>query len=184
MVWCFLCALVLLWCSLLSEERSLDHQGLEWGQSVFMGVWRPRVPLILVTWHSNQVSRALTVRNCGGGRISGFLRVSCVAAQSTLDQSGVGCGGISAGVAKDIRTGTLSEPVDSYGVSQPARKGVRELEAKAKSRTASLPILLRGNLVYIPGVFSREEPHWAAIEKNGSEARYSLRETSLLGSEE
>ena len=44
---CFLWALVLRWCSFLSEERSFDHQGLEREQGDFMGVWTPRAPLIL-----------------------------------------------------------------------------------------------------------------------------------------
>ena len=108
-----MCALVLLWCSLLSEERSLDHQGLERGQGVFTGVCRLRTPLILVMWHTNQASRAFAVRNWGGGRMVIALRGSSAAVQSVLDQSGVGRGGNRAAVAKVIRIGTWSDPVDS-----------------------------------------------------------------------
>ena len=144
---CALCALVLLWCSLLSEESSFDHQGLERGQGVFMGVCMLRTPLILVVWHSNQVSRAFAVRNWGGGRMVNALRGPSAAVQSVLDQSGIGRGGNRAAVAKVIRIGTWSDPVDSYGVSHLARNGMREAEAKARSRTDGLPIPLRGNLV-------------------------------------
>ena len=64
------------------------------------------------------------------------------------------------------------------------RKGARELEAKARSRTAGLSTPLRGNLVYTPGVFSKVKPLWSAVVKKGSEAKYSLRVTDLDGSEE
>ena len=75
------------------------------------------------------------------------LRGSSAEVQSVLDQSGVGRGGNNAAVAKVIRIGTWSDPVDSKGVSHLVRNSVREAEAKARSRTDGLPIPLRGNLV-------------------------------------
>ena len=177
-------ALVLLWCSLLSEERSFDHQGLERGVMVFMGVWRPSIPLTLDVSHSNHSSRAAAVRNWGGGSINNALRASMVGTQSVLDQSRAGSGARRAGVAKDTKTGTWSDPVDSSVVSHLVRKGERELEAKARSRTAGLPIPLRGNLVYTPGVFNKAKPLWSAVGKKGSKVKYSLWETALVGSEQ
>ena len=112
-----------------------------------MGVRVLRTPLILVVWHSNQESRALDVRKRGGGGISISLSASMALGHSTLVQSGTGRGGSRAGVAREIRIGTWSEPVDSYGVLHPAMKGVREADEKARSRTDGLPIPDRGNLV-------------------------------------
>ena len=112
-----------------------------------MGVRVLRTPLILVARQSNQESRALDVRNWGGGCMSISFSASMAMGHSTLDQSGTGRGGNRAGVAREIRIGTWSEPVDSYGVLQPAMKGVREADEKARSRTEGLPIPDRGNLV-------------------------------------
>ena len=112
-----------------------------------MGVRVLRTPLILVAWQSNQESRALDVRNRGGGCMSISLSASTALGYSILVQSGTGRGGRRDGVAREIRIGTWSEPVDSYGVLHPAMKGVREAEENARSRTEGLPVPDRGNLV-------------------------------------
>ena len=112
-----------------------------------MGVRVLRMPLTLVAWQSNQESRALDVRNWGGGCMSIDLRVSMALGHSTLVQSGTGRGGNRAGVASESRIGTWSEPVDSHGVLYPAMKGVREADENARSRTEGLPVPDRGNLV-------------------------------------
>ena len=112
-----------------------------------MGVRVLRTPLILVAWQSNQESRALDMRKRGGGCTSISLSASMALGHSTLDQSGTGRGGNRAGVARDIRIGTWSERVDSYGVLHPAMNGVREVDENARSRTEGLPAPDRGNLV-------------------------------------
>ena len=76
-----------------------------------------------------------------------ILSASRALGHSVLVQSGVGRGGRRAGVASEIKIGTWSDPVDSYGVPHPARKGAREEEANARSRTAGLPAPDKGNLV-------------------------------------
>ena len=75
------------------------------------------------------------------------LSASMALGHSTLVQSGTGRGGNRAGVAREIRIGTWSEPEDSYGVPHPATKGVREADENARSRTEGLPVPDRGNLV-------------------------------------
>ena len=112
-----------------------------------MGVRVLRTPLILVAWQSNQESRALDVRNRGEGCMSISLSASMALGHSTLVQSGTGRGGSRAGVAREIRIRTWSEPEDSYGVLHPATKGFREADVNARSRTAGLPVPDRGNLV-------------------------------------
>ena len=76
----------------------------------------------------------------GGGCMSISLSASMASGHSTLDQSGTGPGGTRAGVAREIRIGTWSEPEDSYGVLHPAMKGVREADENARSRTEGLPV--------------------------------------------
>ena len=44
-------------------------------------------------------------------------------------------------------TGMWSEPVDQRGVSHILKKGARDVDAKAKSRTESLPIHIGGKCV-------------------------------------
>ena len=110
-----------------------------------MGVRVLRTPLTLVAWQSNQESRALDVRKRGGGCMSISLSASMALGHSTLVQSGTGHGGSRAGVVREIRIGTWSEPVDAYGVPHSAMKGVREAEEKARSRTEGLPAPDRGN---------------------------------------
>ena len=89
----------------------------------------------------------MDVRKGGGGCMSISLSASMALGHSTLVQSGTGRGGNRAGVARESRIGTWSEPVDSYGVPQPAMKGVREADENARSRTEGLPAPDRGNLV-------------------------------------
>ena len=89
----------------------------------------------------------MDVRKRGGACMSISLSASMALGHSTLAQSGTGRGGNRDGVAREIRIGTWSEPVDSYGVHHPAMKGVREADEKARSRTEGHPLPDRGNLV-------------------------------------
>ena len=74
--------------------------------------------------------------------------------QSVLHQLGLGGGGDEIGWERRIVIGMWSEPVEGRGESHNLKKGTREGEAKARSRTEGLPDPDRGNRVNTAGVLS------------------------------
>jgi len=80
--------------------------------------------------------------------------------------------------------GTWSDTVEGRGVAHSWKKGARDVEAKAKSRTEGLAGPLIGKRVKTPGVLSSEYPRSEALEKYGKKAWSSEGLWPLRGPEE
>ena len=74
---------------------------------------------------------------------------------SVLHQLGLGWGEAVIGWERRIVMRMWSEPVEGRGESHDLKKGAREEDAKARSKTKGLSIPDRGKRVYTPGVLSK-----------------------------
>ena len=126
------------WKACLSEEKRGDHQVLDLGEGLEVGVLEMTSVLTLLEWVSNQSSKTDTGHERGGG---GWTREGSwgrMVSQSVLAQLGAGSAGRNLGEQKEITTGTWSEPVERRGVSQLLKAGTNKELAKARSRTEGL----------------------------------------------
>ena len=111
------------WKACRREERRGDHQGLDLGKGLEVGVFEITRVLILLEWTPNHSSNTDTgqEREGGGGPRDGSR--GWMEFQSVLAQLGEGSGGWNLGEQKEIRMGTWSEPVEGRGVSHLLKAG-------------------------------------------------------------
>ena len=128
------------WNSFLKVERRVDHHGFALVDGRQSGVCCLRREASVSKCLSNHASKPGRVGRAGGGGIEHSFRRGSREGQSVLDQVGRGGGGEEMGWERRLMTGTWSEPVEGRGVSHVLKKGVRAVEANARSRTEGLPI--------------------------------------------
>ena len=94
------------WKACRSEERRGDHQGLDVGEGLEVGVLEVKSVLTLLAWVSNHSSKTDTGHERGGGEGTREGSWGRMVSHSVLVQLGVGSGGRNLGEQKEITTGT------------------------------------------------------------------------------
>lgn len=153
------------WNSSLNVDKRDNHDGFALVDGRYSRVNCLRRVARVSKCLSNQASSARWVGKTGEGGMELSLRRGSREGQSVLHQLGLSRGGDQIGWEKRIVISLWSEPVEGSGESHDLKKGAREGDAKARSRTEGLSTPARENRVYTPGVLSMLKPRSAAREK-------------------
>ena len=113
----------------------------------------------------NHGDRAALVGSGGGAGIITCCRGGVSAVQSAFCQLGEGAAGRKRGADKASIIGIWSDPVLGRWVDHEVKKGASLVLTKERSRTAGLSPATKGKRVYTPGVFSKENPISAALDR-------------------
>jgi len=153
-----------------------DHQVLKWWEGHELGVWCLRSAVRRSSALVSQSSKTFGEGHSGGGGTMKFLMMGESSFQSVWSHLRGEGAGSEDGEASSIVMGTWSEPVEGREVSHPFTKGRSRGLAKVRSITEGRALPERGNLVYMPGKFSKAKLPSTANSKYGAEEETSRNE--------
>ena len=137
-------------------------------------MWSLRRPVRWSSVRGTQSARTLWETHGGEGGTQNPLTIG--ESNTRLVWAHLVSGGANSGdgEASCMVMGIWSEPVEAREVSQPLTKGGSRGLANARSMREGRASPERGNLVYMPGEFSRVKPPSAANSEYGAQAVLSL----------